>query len=468
MRIAQKVAGYSLARADILRKAMGKKKREVLEKEYEGFAEGMRTNGFSDRAIKALWETVQPFADYAFNKSHAAGYAMVSYWTAYLKANYPAEYMAGLLTSVGDDKDKAAVYLADCRKLGITVLPPDVNESGLNFASVGADIRYGLGAVRNVGASVVGSIIQTRSDKGKFTDFSDYLNKIDIAACNKKVTESLIKAGAFDSLDHPRKGLFLVHTDAVDSVLGTKKAEAMGQFDLFGIGADGGESSSDAVFSIKVPDDEWDDKHKLALEREMLGLYVSGHPLNGVAHLLAGHVDTQLPAILDGDVSNDAQVRVGGILASVNRRVNKNGLPWASAQLEDLTGGIEVMFFPHNYSTFGAEIVDDAVVLISARVRIQDDRICLIASDLVVPDFSNAPVDRPVAVSIPTRQCTLDKVTAFKQVLARHPGTSQVRLRLVSDDRVTTLELDQSLRVTPSPALMGDLKALLGPGCLSG
>ncbi|MFZ0834664.1 MAG: DNA polymerase III subunit alpha, partial [Mycobacterium sp.] len=169
MRIAQKVAGYSLARADILRKAMGKKKREVLDKEREGFAEGMRANGFSVGAIKALWDTVLPFADYAFNKSHAAGYAMVSYWTAYLKANYPAEYMAGLLTSVGDDKDKAAVYLADCRRLGITVLPPDVNESGLNFASVGADIRYGLGAVRNVGANVVGSIIRTRGGKGKFT-----------------------------------------------------------------------------------------------------------------------------------------------------------------------------------------------------------------------------------------------------------------------------------------------------------
>lgn len=464
MRIAQKVAGYSLARADILRKAMGKKKREVLAAEYESFSAGMQSNGFSASAIKALWDTILPFADYAFNKSHAAGYGMVSYWTAYLKANYPAEYMAGLLTSVGDDKDKAAVYLADCRKLGITVLPPDVNESGLNFASVGTDIRYGLGAVRNVGANVVASLLNTRTEKGKFTDFSDYLNKVDIAACNKKVTESLIKAGAFDSLGHARKGLFLVHTDAVDSVLGTKKAEAMGQFDLFG----GTDSAADAVFTIKVPEEEWDDKHKLALEREMLGLYVSGHPLNGVAHLLSTQVDTAIPAILDGDVPNDAQVRVGGILASVNRRVNKNGMPWASAQLEDLTGGIEVMFFPHTYSAYGAEIVDDAVVLVSARVKIQDDRICLIANDLVVPDFSNARIDRPLAVSLPTRQCTIDKVSALKQVLARHPGTSQVHLRLVSGDRVTTLELDASLRVTPSPALMGDLKALLGPGCLGG
>ena len=467
MFIAQKVAGYSMGKADALRKAMGKKKLEVLEAEYKGFHEGMTANGFSERAVKALWDTILPFAGYAFNKSHAAGYGLVSYWTAYLKANFPAEYMAGLLTSVGDDKDKAAVYLADCRRLGITVLPPDVNESVQNFASVGQDIRFGLGAVRNVGANVVSSLVATRSAKGKFNDFSDYLNKIDIGACNKKVTESLVKAGAFDSLGHPRKGLFLVHSDAVESVLGTKKAEAMGQFDLFGGDGDGTDTG-DSAFTIKVPDEEWDDKHRLALEREMLGLYVSGHPLDGVAHLLAAQVDTAIPAILDGDVANDAQVRVGGILASVNRRVNKSGIPWASAQLEDLTGGIEVMFFPQTYSLFGAEIADDAVVIVGAKVRVQDDRRTLIANDLVVPDFSNARPDRPLAVSLPTRQCTLDKVTALKQVLARHPGTSQVHLRLISGDRITTLELDQSLRVTPSSALMGDLKALLGPGCLGG
>lgn len=465
MRIAQKVASYSLAQADILRKAMGKKKAEVLNAEHETFSAGMRANGFSERAIKALWDTILPFADYAFNKSHAAGYGMVSYWTAYLKANYPAEYMAGLLTSVGDDKDKSAVYLADCRRLGIPVLPPDVNESGINFASVGTDIRYGLGAVRNVGANVVGSLIETRTHKGAFADFSDYLNKVDIAVCNKKVTESLVKAGAFDSLGHARKGLFLVHTDAVESVLGTKKAQAMGQFDLFGA-AGGGDAGAEAVFSIKVPDEEWEEKHKLALEREMLGLYISGHPLDEVAHLLAAQVDTAIPAVLEGVIANDTQVRVGGILAAVNRRVNKNGMPWASAQLEDLTGGIEVLFFPRTYSSYGAEIADDAVVLVNAKVAVRDDRISLIANDLVVPDFSSAQLDRPVAVSLPTRQCTTDKVDALKQVLVRHPGTSQVHLQLLSGERITVLELDASLRVTPSSALMGDLKALLGPGCL--
>ncbi|MBY6540772.1 DNA polymerase III subunit alpha [Rhodococcus sp. BP-349] len=465
MQLAQKVAGYSLGQADLLRRAMGKKKLSELEKAYAGFRQGMLDNDFSEAAIKALWDTVLPFAGYAFNKSHSAGYGLVSYWTAYLKANYPAEYMAGLLTSVGDDKDKAAIYLADCRRLGITVLPPDVNESELNFASVGEDIRFGMGAVRNVGANVVASIIAARKEKGKFTDFSDYLAKIDATACNKKVTESLVKAGGFDSLDHPRKGLMLIHADAIDSVLGTKKAEAIGQFDLFG-GVDADESIT-SVFNVKIPAEEWDSKHRLALEREMLGLYVSGHPLNGVEHVLAAQSDTAIPTILEGSLKDGTQVTVGGILASVNRRVNKNGLTWASAQLEDLTGGIEVLFFPQAYSVFGADVAEDAVVLVKARVSARDDRISLIANDIAVPDLSSVGVAKPVAVSLPTRQCTADKVGALKRVLASHPGTTDVHLRLISGDRVTMLKVDEKLRVTPSSALMGDLKALLGPGCLT-
>ncbi|WP_226437070.1 DNA polymerase III subunit alpha [Rhodococcus yananensis] len=465
MQIAQKVAGYSLGRADILRRAMGKKKAEVLAAEFEGFEEGMLANGYGKDAIKALWDTILPFAGYAFNKSHAAGYGLVSFWTAYLKANYPAEYMAGLLTSVGDDKDKAASYLADCRKMGITVLPPDVNASRVDFAAVGEDIRFGMGAVRNVGANVVGSIIRAREEKGAFSDFSDYLGKIDALACSKKVTESLIKAGGFDSLGHPRKGLMLVHSDAIDAVMSTKKAEAIGQFDLFG-GADADESVT-SVFNVKIPDEEWDSKHRLALEREMLGLYVSGHPLNGVEHVLAAQADTPIPAILEGDIKDGTQVTVGGILASVNRRINKNGLAWASAQLEDLTGGIEVLFFPQSYAVYGMDVVEDSVVLVKARVSIRDDRISLIANDLAVPDLSQVGVAKPVAVSMPTRLCTPDKVGALKNVLTRHPGTSDVHVRLIAGSKVTLFKVDDSLRVEPSSALMGDLKALLGPGCLA-
>ncbi len=464
MQIAQKVAGYSLGRADILRRAMGKKKAEVLAEEFTGFEAGMKSNGFTTPAIKALWDTILPFAGYAFNRSHAAAYGLVSYWTAYLKANYPAEYMAGLLTSVGDDKDKSAVYLADCRRLGITVLPPDVNESRHNFAAVGQDIRFGMAAVRNVGHNVVSAIVRAREEKGAFAGFSDYLAKIDVTACNKKVTESLIKAGGFDSLGHPRKGLFLVHADAVDSVLGTKKAEAIGQFDLFG-GVDDGMDVAE-IFAVPVPDDEWEKKHLLALEREMLGLYVSAHPLDGVDHVLAQQADTQIPAILEGDVKDGSQVTVGGILSAVNRRVNKNGAPFASAQLEDLTGGIEVFFFPQSYSVFGMDVVEDAIVLIKARVNVRDDKVTLIANDLAVPDLSNIGNTKPVALSMPTRLVTYERVTALKNVLTRHPGMVDVHVKLMSGSQSTTLRLDDHLRVTPSSALMGDLKALLGPGCV--
>jgi DNA polymerase-3 subunit alpha len=467
MQIAQKVAGYSLGQADMLRRAMGKKKLSELEKAYAGFRQGMLDNGFSEAAIKALWDTILPFAGYAFNKSHAAGYGLVSFWTAYLKANYPAEYMAGLLTSVADDKDKAAIYLADCRRLGITVLPPDVNHSQQSFAAVGDDIRFGLAAVRNVGTGVVASILVAREEKSNFSSFSDYLAKINVTACNKKVTESLIKAGAFDSLGHARKGLFLVHADAVDAVLGTKKAEAVGQFDLFGdAGGDGGAMTDDA-FAVKVPDEEWDPKHKLALEREMLGLYVSGHPLNGVEHVISAQTDTSISSLLEGNVKDGAQIVIGGIISAVTRRVNKKGESYAVVQIEDMVGGVEVYFFPRAYQAYGMDIAADAVVLVKARVNLRDDSMTISANDLAVPDLSQVGVGMPISLTMPTRLCTADRVSALKQVLVRHPGTADVHVRLVSGDKATTLKLDDELRVNPTSALMGDLKALLGPSCLA-
>ena len=464
MQIAQKVAGYSLGQADLLRRAMGKKKKEILDEAYGGFQKGMLDNGFSQPAITALWDTILPFAGYAFNKSHAAAYGLVSYWTAYLKANYPAEYMAGLLTSVGDDKDKSAIYLADCRKMGITVLPPDVNASRSDFAAVGEDIRFGLAAIRNVGTGVVASIIKAREEKGRFGTFSDYLGKIDVTACNKKVTESLIKAGGFDSLEHPRKGLFLVHAEAIDSVLGTKKAEAIGQFDLFGGGTDDEVSE---VFAVKVPDEEWDAKHKLALERDMLGLYVSGHPLAGLEHAIAAQTDTSITALLEGEVADGAQITIGGIISSVTRRVNKKGESWAAATIEDMVGGVEVFFFPRSYSVFGADLIADNIVLVQARVNKRDDSLMISANDLVVPDLSEVGATKPLTLTLAARACTPARIGALKQVLTQHPGTSDVHVTLVADERQTKLRLMEELRVNPSSALMGDLKALLGPNCLS-
>jgi DNA polymerase-3 subunit alpha len=468
MAIAQKLAGYTLGKADLLRRAMGKKKKEILDKEYEGFAQGMKDHGYSAAAVKTLWDILLPFSDYAFNRAHSAAYGLVSYWTAYLKANYPAEYMAAVLTSVRDDKDKAAVYLAECRRMGITVLPPDVNDSVRNFAPVGADIRFGLGGIRNVGENVVDAIVAARKEKGAFTDFSDFLRKVDAVVCNKKVIESLIKAGAFDSLGHPRKGLLLVHADAIDAVMTTKKAASMGQFDLFGSMDGSGPSELDAVFDVKVPDDEWDKKHRLAVEREMLGLYVSGHPLHGVEQVLLSKSDMSISTILEGNVPDGHQVTIGGILTGVNRRVNKNGEPWASAQLEDLAGGIEVLFFPRTYQVVGVDVAEDAIVLVKARVNKRDDRLSLIVADLAVPDLSAGAggAGAPVKVSIRTELITPQRVSKLKEVLSHHPGTSEVHLNLIYGSKTTTWKLDDGLKVTHSSALMGDLKTLLGPGCL--
>jgi DNA polymerase-3 subunit alpha len=234
MAIAQRVAGYTLGAADLLRRAMGKKKREILDKEYVPFSEGMKGRGLQPGAIKTLWDILVPFSDYAFNKAHSAGYGLVSYWTAFLKANYPAEYMAALLTSVRDDKDKTAIYLQECRRMGLKVLPPDVNDSDRDFTPRGTDIRFGLGAIRNVGANVVDSLVRTRKAKGRFADFADFLRKVEPVACNKRTVESLIKAGAFDSLGHPRRGLVQIHAEVIDACLEVKRAEAAGQFSLFG------------------------------------------------------------------------------------------------------------------------------------------------------------------------------------------------------------------------------------------
>ena len=206
MKIAQELAGFSMGGADKLRKAMGKKKPEILAKEYVGFRKGMLDNGFSEESIKALWDVVVPFSAYAFNKAHSAAYGVVSYWTAFLKCHYPTEYMAAVLTSMGDNKDKMAIYLGECRRMGITVLPPDVNASVVRFSAVGEDIRFGMAAVRNVGVNVVEAIIAARQEKGGFTSFEDFLDKVPAVVCNKRTIDSLIKAGAFDSLGYSRRG----------------------------------------------------------------------------------------------------------------------------------------------------------------------------------------------------------------------------------------------------------------------
>jgi DNA polymerase-3 subunit alpha len=476
MSVAQKVAGYTLGQADLLRRAMGKKKKEILDKEYDGFAAGMKERGYGDAAIARLWEVLVPFADYAFNRAHTAGYGLVSYWTAYLKANYPAEYMAALLTSMADDKDKSAQYLHECRRMGIKVLPPDVNSSAADFTPVGTDIRFGLAAVRNVGENVVASIIATRRSKGMYADFPDFLRKVETLVCNKKVIESLIKAGAFDALGHTRQGLLRIHADAVDACMDTKRNEAIGQFDLFG-SADDGQSGSDDDFpkdaspgfglDVVIPLGEWDKSVLLAYEREMLGLYVSDHPLLGIEHVLAAAVDCPISALTGEEKSDGAIVTIGGILSSVTRKVTKKGDAWAVATLEDLEGAIEVLFFPAAYQLCGIHLAEDAVLLIRGRLNKQEEVPRLLAMDVSVPDITETPRG-PVVITLPSTRCTPPLVERLREVLGTHPGTTEVRLQLHAGGKTTVLRLEDRLRVTANSALMADLKALLGPGAIAG
>ncbi|SDM65681.1 DNA polymerase III subunit alpha [Allokutzneria albata] len=455
MTIAQRVAGYSMGRADVLRRAMGKKKKEVLDKEFEGFQRGMRDKSFSDGAIKALWDTILPFAGYAFNKSHAAGYALVGYWTAYLKANYRAEYMAALLTSVGDNKDKSAIYLSECRRLGIKVLPPDVNESALRFAAVGDDIRFGLGAIRNVGANVVDSIIRTRGSKGVFTSFTDFLDKSELVCCNKRVLESLIKAGAFDSLGATRLSMSNVHEAAVDAVVPIKRQEAMGQFDLFGA-----EPTPDAspLAHLAFGEEEWPREQLLAFERDMLGLYVSAHPLDGAEPVLRRHAPRPIASILDNP-PREGELVVAGLITSLERRINKKGEPWAICTVEDLDGAIEVLFFPKSYALFAADLVEDNAVLVKGRVNWREDRMSVFGADLAPLDLT-AGGDALVLV-INGRLVTESVVLELKQTLLAHRGDTPVLLEITGLSRTHKLAVPD-YPVRPSPALRAELRGIPG------
>ncbi len=464
--IVQKVAGYSLGQADLLRKAMGKKKKEILDAEYVAYSEGMKANDYSDSAIKTLWDTLVPFSDYAFNKAHSAAYGMVSYWTAYLKANYPSEYMAALLTSVKDDKDKMAIYLNECRRMKIQVLPPDVNESLSSFTPVGTDIRFGLTAVRNVGHNVVGGIVEAREEKGRYADFNDFMDKVPALVCNKRVIESLVKAGAFDEMKHRRRALVAIHESAVDQYVDIKRNEAIGQDSLFG-GLDDALGGSFGI-SVTVPEiDEWDKMTLLGHEREMLGLYVSDHPLLGLEHVLSQGTDATIgQLLLDDERPDNSSVTISGLVTSVQRKITKKGDSWAIVTVEDLDGGIDVMMWPSVYQLASTYLVEDAIIMVRGFLSREKDQPTIKAQEVTVPDLSDGPRG-PVVISLPSTRCTPPVVEQLKDVLATHPGLTEVQLKLLTRTSTTVLRLDERLRVTPTPALFADLKQLLGPGCLS-
>jgi DNA polymerase-3 subunit alpha len=461
MAIAQQLAGYTLGGADLLRRAMGKKKKEEMDKQWAIFSEGMQKNNYSLEAAQAVWDVLVPFSQYGFNKSHTAGYGMVSYWTAYMKANYPAEYMAALLTSVGDNKDKMAIYLGECRRMKVQVLPPDVNESVGMFAAVGEDIRFGLGAIRNVGDNVVDGITTARNEHGAYANFGDFLDKVPMPVCNKRAVESLIKAGAFDSLGHHRRGLMMIHEQAVDSVISEKKNAAHGQDSLFGGLDDVGAGSS--PLTVAIPDDEeWDKATLLAFEREMLGLYVSSHPLDGTERILERNRDATTAEITAGGRQGN-MVRLAGLVSGLTRKVTKQGNTWAIVNLEDLDGGIEVLFFPSSYQLYSSMLAPDVVISVLGRVNERDGSVSLNAQEAQLLDVSAATgKEPPVVITISNAKITTDSVQELKRILKAHPGDAPVHLACLRPGGKGTLFNLIDYQVKPDPAFFGDLKSLFG------
>ncbi|MEX2256793.1 MAG: DNA polymerase III subunit alpha [Acidimicrobiia bacterium] len=469
MRVAQQLAGYTLEEADNLRKATGKKDRQLIASERSKFVDGCAAQGHDRKFGEEIFDTIEPFADYSFNKSHSVGYGYLAYQTAYLKANYGVEYLAALLTSVKSNKDQTAVFLNECRQRNIDVLVPDVNESEQDFTvrvtSEGTKaIRYGLSAVRNVGEGVVAHVVRAREEGGPFTDFYDFCDRVDPGALNKRTVESLAKAGAFDSLGHTRKGIVDVHELAIERALKLRRERDAGIMNLF---ADTNDPSVAPVFEEQQPigADEYAKTQRLAFEKEMLGLYVSDHPLLGVEHALRRLVDGPLGELREKQEGETC--RVGGIITGLNRKYTRKGDLMATFVLEDLGAAVEVMVFPRVMAEYGHVLVDDAIICVRGRLDLRDDQGKIVAGEITVPELSVDDGDAPVRIQVRLAALSDAKVVALKDLLLRHPGNCPVFSHLVGPDKTTVIRLGDEFRVEPRNSLYAELRELFGPDCMA-
>jgi DNA polymerase III subunit alpha len=460
VQLLQALAGYSPGEADLVRKAIGKKNRTIMAAEEPRFIVGCQRSGLDEAEARKLWSLIQPFADYSFNRAHSASYAYIAYQTAWLKAHYPVEYMAALLTSVKDRKDDKPKYLHMARRMGIDVLLPDVNSSDRDFTAVGNSIRFGLSAVRHVGEGVVDKIVEARRTKGDFESFYDFCRKVDYICLNKKTVESLAKAGAFESIGHSRKGIVETFEAICADVISHRKHEEAGQFSLF-VGE--GDPGSPANHDGPIPLDEYPKEVLLAFEKDMLGRYVSDHPLLGVEGLLARMTDAPVSALVDrgqGDV-----LTIGGMVAGISKRVTRRGEVMLLLNIEDLSGAVvEVIVFPKTAEQYAPLLRADAILLIKGRTDrdVRDDSMKFIAMEVHEPKLG----DVPLVINLPVETCTPRVVDQLKDVLSNHPGSTQVFLQLAKSQKRTVLKLGSQFWVDTSNGLHAELKALLGPDAL--
>ncbi len=461
MQISNRLAGYSLGDADLLRRAMGKKKPEEMAAQRQRFLQGALARGFPQKKIEKIFDLMEQFAGYGFNKSHSAAYAYLAYVTAYLKAHYPVDFMAALLTSETGNTTKVVKYINECREMGITVLPPEVNASDWNFTPDGNGIRFGLGAVKNLGPSAVEAIRAARQEVGRFRSLYQFCEKVDPASINRRMIESLIRAGAMDSFVGNRAQLFAAVESAMEAGQRVWRDRLNGQAGLFG----------EIIAEHEEPEKPLPDlpdltgKEKLLGEKEMLGFYVTGHPLDQYedkVRELATHDTSNLEGL-----PKSAEVALCGVLTGIQKRRNREQKPWASMSIEDRNGSVEAMVFTTNYERLASTLVEDQAVLVRGLVLPEESAPPKISVQDVVPlDVARVPL--PTLISIKVwlgRNGVTDKAAALHDVFQRKPGDTQVRLRLEMS-RDFSVILDVPDKVRPDKDFRTAVERICGADCV--
>jgi DNA polymerase-3 subunit alpha len=467
MEISKRIGGFTPAQADDLRKAIGKKIKAKMDQLEPKFRVGAKESGTEPKVIDYLWSLMEKAGDYSFNKSHAACYALISYRTAYLKANYPVQYMAALISSVMDTKDKVPFYVSVANEMGIEVLPPDINESVLDFRGVEGRIRFGLSAVKNVGETAIRNILDARANGGPFRDLFDFCERVDLGVVNGRAIESLVKAGALDGIGPSRRGMLIVLPQAMAHGKKVRADADKGQASIFDLlsESNGGSNGSDHdTAPVQIPHHDYSKEELLALEKEALGLYVSSHPLKDIRHQVrqeAGHLISELSEAADGTITT-----IVGMVSSVKRiTTKKSGEMMAFVTLEGLEGSVEIVCFPAIFQENKELLVEDRVVKIKGRVDHKDE-----AETKFIPLQMEPFVVRtgrePLALSVNGDSVPSTVLEDLKRILVRFPGQCSVDMYVHIGDGARRLRFGDGFRVDPQATLFAELKELLGEDCV--
>jgi DNA polymerase III subunit alpha len=461
MQIANAIGGYTMAEADILRKVMGKKNAADMEKEKPKFLDGAKKQRINETKARTIWEQMETFGGYGFNKSHSAAYAIITYQTAYLKAHYPVAFMAALLTSDKDNRDKIIKYMSTCKEMGINVLPPDINESQRDFSISGENIRFGLAAVKNVGLAAIDSIISVQGN-GKFTSFIDFLSQVDLRKVNKRVIESLIKCGAFDSLGYKRSQLMLCYEEAMNEAQRKQKEVLSSQssfFEEFDVSA----KEKNNGDSYKMPDvPEWDHKELLFLEKETLGFYITGHPLSRFAdqlHLITNADSSNLINKRDKDT-----VTIAGVVANINERPTKRKDIMCNVVLEDLQGSVNIIFWADTYKKYYDLLHADEPIVVKGMVDIGEESFKIIAQDVISLAKSLENPYKQIRFMVDADKISPDNIISFCNAMKKYNGKYDSFIHIVNEKSETIVYLGEHLRLDINDRLRREADSILGEG----